>query len=191
MGRFDKKEPKLNEVKAVLQRLQGFPDDEPTVVIKRASAAPRRSPPSGAVVAAIIFVPAAAILVAVYLFTSLSPPQPEQAVVKGGEAPRVELKTDVVKAALEVARALMAKGQVKAAREQLLAMGWKGVPDAAFDVARSYDPNFLATLPEPDASPDIAEATRWYRKWYETGAKEGTVQANKESVERIIRAMGR
>ena len=28
MGRFDKKEPKLNEVKAVLQRLQGFPEDE-------------------------------------------------------------------------------------------------------------------------------------------------------------------
>jgi hypothetical protein len=190
MGRFDKKEPKLNEVKAVLQRLQGFPDDEPTVIVKRPSAAPRRSP-GGAVVAAIIFVPAAAILVAMYLFTSLSPPEPEQLVVKGGEAPKVELKTEVVKAALEAARALMAKGQVKAAREQLLAMAWKGVPDAAFDVARSYDPNFLATLPEPDAISDIAEATRWYRKWYETGAKEGTVQANKESVERIIRAMGR
>jgi hypothetical protein len=189
MGRFDKKEPKLNEVKAVLQRLQGFPDDEPTVVVKRSRPEPRRSL-GGAIVAAIIFVPAAAILVAVYLFSNVSPSEPHKVEVKG-DAPKIEIKSEAVRGALESARALMAKGQVKAAREQLLALAWKGVPDAAWDVARTYDPNYLASLPEPDAVPDIAEATRWYRKWYDAGVKDGAVTATKESVERLIRAMQR
>jgi hypothetical protein len=91
---------------------------------------------------------------------------------------------------LEVARGLMAKGQVRAAREQLLALARKGSPDAAWDVARSYDPNVLATLPQPDAAPDIPEASRWYRTWHETAVKEGMV-ANSVSVERIIGAMQR
>jgi hypothetical protein len=183
MGRFDKKEPKLSEVKAVLQRLQGFPEDE----------RPARPPPvqepsrrGGAIVAAIILAPAVAILGAVYLFTNLTTSDSRKAVVERAERPPV--KSESVKAALEVARALMAKGQVRAARERLLALAHKGSPDAAWDVARSYDPNVLATIPQADAAPDIPEATRWYRAWYESAVKEGMV-ATSVSIERIISAM--
>jgi hypothetical protein len=186
MGRFDKKEPKLNEVKAVLQRLQGFPEDEKPRTAPR-SAGARRSP-GGAIVAAIIFVPAAAILVALYVFTSLPQSDPQKAAVQSVEP--APISSEAVKAVLEAARALMAKGQVRAAREQLLAVAWKGSPDAAWDLARSYDPNVLATIPQADAGPDIPEATRWYRTWHASAVKEGMV-ANSVSIERIIGAMQR
>jgi hypothetical protein len=190
MGRFDKKEPKLNEVKAVLQRLQGFPDDEPTVVVARPKRAGAPRSRGGAIVAAIIFIPAVALLVALYLFANVSPPDPHSAEV-GAEAPKVEIRSEAVKAALEAARKLMAKGQVRAAREQLLALAWQGSPDAAWDLARSYDPNVLATVPDADAAPDVPEATRWYRTWYEAAVKEGMVTPNSVSIERIIGAMQR
>jgi hypothetical protein len=92
-----------------------------------------------------------------------------------------------LKAALEAARALMAKGKVRAAREQLLALANKGSPDAAWDLARSYDPNVLVGLPA-DASPDVKEATRWYRAWYAAAVRDGLV-ADSVSLERIIGSM--
>jgi hypothetical protein len=188
MGRFDKNEPKLNEVKAVLQRLQGFPEDEK----------PAQQPPGetrsrgGSAVVVISLVLIAAVGGGAYLITTtLTPPAPPSApappkVVVESAAP--PLKSEAVKAALETARALMAKGQVRTAREQLLVLARKGSPDAAWDLARSYDPNVLKTLPGPDAAPDIAEATRWYHAWHEAAVKEGMV-ARGVSIERIIGAM--
>ncbi|MFZ1106303.1 MAG: hypothetical protein WAN86_26150 [Hyphomicrobiaceae bacterium] len=183
MGRLDRKEPKLNEVKAVLQRLQGFPEDENPAQQPPVHARPRRS---GAIVAIIILAPVVAILGAVYLFTSLITSDSRQTTVPSVE--RSPVNSEGVKAALEVGRALMAKGQVHAARQQLIALARDGSPDAAWDVARSYDPNVLATIPQPDAAPDTAEATRWYRAWYASAVKEGMV-ATSVSIERIIGAM--
>ena len=109
MGRFDKKEPKLKEVLEGLQRLQGVPDDEPTVVVARPTRAGARRSRGGALVAAIIFIPAAAILVALDLFAHLSQPDPQSAEVNA-EAPKTEIRSEAVKAALahpEVASALV------------------------------------------------------------------------------------
>jgi hypothetical protein len=190
MGRFDKKEPKLNEVKAVLQRLQGFPEDEMPAGAFSARVGARQ-PRGSAVVATIIFGLAGAVLGAAYLFGNLTSSSAPQQTAAGTTQPHSPpLRSEAVKAALESARAMMAKGQVRAAREQLLALAWKGSPDAAWDVARSYDPNVLATLPQPDATPDIPEASRWYRTWYDSAVKEGMV-ANSVSIERIIGAMQR
>jgi hypothetical protein len=188
MGRFNKKEPKLNEVKAVLQRLQGFPEDE-----KPVEQPPRVPRPSQgvAVIAGISVALVAGALGAAYLlagvFTGHAPSEPQRAVVESTKSP---VKSEVAKTALEAARALMAKGHVRAAREQLLTLAGRGSSDAAWDVARSYDPNALATIPEADAAPDIPEATRWYRIWYAAAVKEGTVGKN-VSIERIIGAMQR
>jgi hypothetical protein len=190
MGRFDKKEPKLNEVKAVLQRLQGFPEDETPVGSVLPPGADASRSHGGAVVATIIFGLAGTILGAAFLFGNLTTSAPQKTAVETTEPPPPTVRSEAVKAALEAARGLMAKGQVRAAREQLLALAWKGSPDAAWDVARSYDPNVLATLPQPDAAPDIPEASRWYRTWHETAVKEGMV-ANSVSVDRIIGAMQR
>jgi hypothetical protein len=183
MGRFGKHGPKLNEVKAVLQRLQGFPEEPAPASPQPAKEGTRSSRSRAAIVATIIFAQAAALLGVAYVFTHLTTSEPEKP-VQSAEP----IRSEAVKAALEMARGLMSKGQVRAAREQLLALARKGSPDAAWDVARSYDPNVLTTIPQADASPDIAEATRWYRTWYENAVREGLV-ANSVSIERIISSM--
>jgi hypothetical protein len=97
-------------------------------------------------------------------------------------------KTSEVRPALEAALALMTSGRVQAARQRLLAMGADGSPDVAWALARSYDPNYLGTIPAADARPDIVEATRWYRTWYAAAVKQGLV-ADSVSLERIIGSM--
>jgi hypothetical protein len=91
---------------------------------------------------------------------------------------------------LEAARGLLAKGRVRAARARLieLAAGGTAHADVAWALARAYDPNFLVTLPAPDAEPDIREATRWYREWYAAAVRQGLV-ADSVSLERIIGSM--
>jgi hypothetical protein len=86
----------------------------------------------------------------------------------------------------------MAKGQVRAARERLLALTAGGSPnaDVAWALARSYDPNVLVEVPAADAAPDIEEATRWYRAWYAAAVRQGLV-ADSVSLERIIGSMRR
>jgi hypothetical protein len=201
MARSGKKDPKLSEVKEVLQRLQGLPgESEPDGA--RAAGNQTRSAPRLASVAtaAIIFVSAAGIFGAAYVFVGIKgpeksvPPLPSGGtppVTAGTTPPRADLpKAPAVKAALEGARALMSKGRVRAAREHLLALAEQGSPDAAWDLARSYDPSVLVALAAADAGPDIKEATRWYRAWYAAAVHEGLV-ADSVSLERIIGSMQR
>jgi hypothetical protein len=117
-----------------------------------------------------------------------SPPDAQEPPGAASSSQRVDPSAPGVNSVLEGARALMAKGKVRSAREQLLALANKGSPDAAWDLARSYDPNVLAGLPAADASPDVKEATRWYRAWYAAAVRDGLV-ADSVSLERIIRSM--
>ena len=105
--------------------------------------------------------------------TPLTPPAPE---------------TQRSRAVLQAASALMTSGQVRAARTELLGVAQEGSADVAWALARSYDPNFLGAIAATDASPDVVEATRWYRTWYNIAVKQGLV-ADSVSVERIIRSM--
>jgi hypothetical protein len=91
-------------------------------------------------------------------------------------------------AALQAASVLMTSGQVQAARTELLRVAQEGSADVAWTLARSYDPNFLGAIAATDASPDVVQATRWYRRWYDIAVKQGLV-ADSVSVERIIRSM--
>jgi hypothetical protein len=207
MARSNNKDPKLSEVKAVLHRLQGF-EGEPEPATSKPAETDQRSG-RGAVVAAwgVILATTAGLLGAVYLFvlsTGRGPDPPRKAEAapartvsvplsppQAQEPPPAPQRPDPpppdVKAALEGARALMAKGKVRAAREQLLALANKGSPDAAWDLARSYDPNVLGAL-SADATPDVKEATRWYRTWYAAAVRDGLV-ADSVSLERIIGSM--
>jgi hypothetical protein len=83
---------------------------------------------------------------------------------------------------------LMASGQVQAARSALLRAMQDDSADVAFALALSYDPNYLATIPAPDAGPDVTEAKRWYRTWYDIAVKQGLV-SDRIPLERIIRSM--
>ena len=89
---------------------------------------------------------------------------------------------------LQVAVGHMTAGRIKAAREELRRLAPEDSADAAWALARSYDPNFLATIARADAGPDVAEATRWYRTWYAVSVKQGLV-ADSVSLDRIIRSM--
>jgi hypothetical protein len=82
----------------------------------------------------------------------------------------------------------MANGRVQAARRQLVRLASEGSADAAWSLARSYDPNYLGTIPSADAAADVEEATRWYQTWRTVAVKEGLV-AGSISLERIIRSM--
>jgi hypothetical protein len=92
------------------------------------------------------------------------------------------------RAAIDVAQDLLSRGQVQAARKQLLVLASADAADVAWMLARSYDPNFLVTLPNADGGPDVDQATRWYRIWYTAAVKQGLVP-NSVSVERIIGSM--
>jgi hypothetical protein len=82
----------------------------------------------------------------------------------------------------------MASGQIRAARDILLRVTNEESADIAWTLARSYDPNFLVTIQAADAAPDVTEATRWYRAWYDIAVKQGLV-ADSVSLDRIIRSM--
>jgi len=92
------------------------------------------------------------------------------------------------RAGIDVAQDLLSKGQVQAARKQLLGLASADAADVAWMLARSYDPNFLVTLPSADGSPDVEQATRWYRIWHAAAVKQGLVP-NSVSVDRIIGSM--
>jgi hypothetical protein len=211
MARSDNDDPKLSEVKAVLQRLQGFEAEPDEGTAQKPAGAETQSGGGVAVVTgAIILAMAAGLAGAAYLFVRdktpapeppatadetmarttgvpKSPPDSQEPGAGASAPPQTPPAVPEVKAALEGARALMSKGRVRAAREQLLALAGKGSPDAAWDLARSYDPNVLAALPA-DAPPDVKEATRWYRAWYAAAVRDGLV-ADSVSLERIIGSM--
>jgi hypothetical protein len=98
------------------------------------------------------------------------------------------LRSSVPRTDIDVAQELLSKGQVQAARKQLLGMSSGGNADVAWMLARSYDPNFLATIPHADAAPDVEQATQWYRTWHAAAVMQGMVP-NSVSVERIIGSM--
>lgn len=217
MARSNNKDPKLSEVKAVLQRLQGFETEPDSLAVQDApgvhEAPAGKKPRSGPAVAmgAVLLATAVGFLGGVYLFVRAMGPSPNPPVL--AESPtartaavppqgpvvdrqepaaatgpqRLDPSSPDIKGALEGARGLMAKGKVRAAREQLIPLANKGSPDAAWDLARSYDPNVLAGL-AADAGPDVKEATRWYRAWYVAAVRDGLV-ADSVSLERIIGSM--
>jgi hypothetical protein len=92
------------------------------------------------------------------------------------------------RAAIDTAQDLLSRGQVQAARKQLLGLASADATDVAWMLARSYDPNFLVTLPSADGAGDVEQATRWYRIWHAAAVKQGLVP-NSVSVERIIGSM--
>jgi hypothetical protein len=92
------------------------------------------------------------------------------------------------RAGIDAAQDLLSKGQVQAARKQLLGLASADTADVAWMLARSYDPNFLISLPSADGRPDIEQATRWYRIWHAAAVKQGLVP-NSVSVDRIIGSM--
>ena len=91
-------------------------------------------------------------------------------------------------AAVGNAQRLMDAGQIIAARRLLLRPDVAVTQDGTWRLARSYDPNYLAGVPSPDASSDKAEAAEWYSRWRDIGAAYGMTMDDLH-LRRIINSM--
>ena len=191
-------DPKLSEIRAVLQRLQTFSAEPDSVELQRETSRTDKSIAvvTGRVPAAIALTMAGAFALLGLVWLTYSPtgrtaaPATATAPPKGLAIPPVEASVSPPgpRGATEDAQGLLAGGHVQAARRQLLASVSEGTADVAWMLARSYDPNVLAAIPAADAAPDIEQATRWYRTWYAAAVSQGLVP-NSVSVERIIGSM--
>jgi hypothetical protein len=213
MDQSGREDPKLSEVKAVLHRLQGLPNEPESADFQAAGPTPRRR--RGIGVAGIAIAATAVVVAVVVAFSNVSqlvtsapkgeapktPPEttpskvaqtadPNSTSIAKASAARDAAKEPPIKAALEAAAALLNGGRVQAARQRLLAVATDSSPEVALALARSYDPNVLAQIPGADASPDVAEATRWYRAWHAAAVKQG-LALDRLSLERIIASMQR
>lgn len=91
-------------------------------------------------------------------------------------------------AVLSQAQRLMVSGDILLARETLLKSVEGGSSDIALALARSYDPNVLSSVANPNAAPDVEVAELWYRRWHASAVEEGLMRDTKP-LERIIRSM--
>ncbi len=86
------------------------------------------------------------------------------------------------------AQRLIDEGKIVAGRDLLLDGLAEQRADAALTLARSYDPNSVHLIANADATPDIEQAERWYRRWHEIAASDG-LTLDTQRIDRIIKAM--
>src|SRR5215469_16883606 len=89
---------------------------------------------------------------------------------------------------LDNARQLMDAGHIVQARKMLSQPALAASQDAAWLTARSFDPNYLATVQSADATADKGQAEEWYRRWRDIGARNG-VAMDDTRLKRLIDAM--
>jgi hypothetical protein len=65
---------------------------------------------------------------------------------------------------LERARALVRANDIAAARLIFTRLANGGVAEAAFELGRTYDPDFLEIIPLAGLKPDLEIAKQWYRR---------------------------
>jgi TPR repeat protein len=65
---------------------------------------------------------------------------------------------------LERARALVRANDIAAARLIFTRLANKGVAEAAFELGRTYDPDFLEIIPLAGLEPDLEMAKQWYKR---------------------------
>jgi len=65
---------------------------------------------------------------------------------------------------LERARALVKSNDIAAARLIFTRLANNGVAEAAFELGRTYDPEFLKTIPIAGLEPDREVAWQWYKR---------------------------
>lgn len=80
----------------------------------------------------------------------------------GAPIPREMGPSDL--AFLERARALVMSNDIAAARLIFTRLANNGVAEAAFELGRTYDPDFLKTIPVAGLEPDREVAWQWYKR---------------------------
>jgi hypothetical protein len=116
------------------------------------------------------------------------PPKPQIAPESGAAAPVSAIPDPRIGPLIENARQQMEAGHIAAARKMLLQPAFAASQDAAWLVARSFDPNYLATIQSADAAADKVQAEEWYRRWRDIGARNGAGMDDAR-LKRLIDAM--
>jgi hypothetical protein len=115
--------------------------------------------------------------------TSTPPEEASPRIPQAGAVAAVPANPDIASA-----HQLMDGGHIAAAREMLVRPDLAASQEGAWLLARSYDPNYLATLQSPDASADKRQAEEWYRRWRDTAVSNGMVMDDLR-LKRIINSM--
>jgi hypothetical protein len=103
-------------------------------------------------------------------------------------AVELQPETGAALSLLRQAQQMMVGGDILQAREILMNSADAGPPDVALALARSYDPNFLQSVTDPNAGPDVEQATLWYRRWHQAAVEQGLV-TDAQRLDRILRSM--
>jgi hypothetical protein len=198
---------RLEEVKSLLHQLQRIrsepanadQQDRPDGDAATASSEARALPVTPLIMGGAALLTAASIG-AWFLFTPQMLPNPEPAAAPqsmaiaplplpspvGAPEPRPETAMELP--LLRQAQQMMLGGDISGARAILAQSADSGPPDVALALARSYDPNFLRSVSNPNAAPDIEQATLWYRRWHNAAVQNGQI-TDALRLDRILRSM--
>jgi hypothetical protein len=119
---------------------------------------------------------------------SATPPPPVRAPVQTAATSAAAVAPAPPSPAVTSAKKMMDSGKIKAARELLLQPFLASTQDGAWLIARSYDPNYLATVASPDAAGDKAKAAEWYGRWRDIGARNGVPMDNAQ-LRRLVESL--
>jgi hypothetical protein len=203
MGRA-KPEPKLDEVKFVLRKLQRldlYADEGADPIplrgaFAKAEASKSSRKPAGkgndARPRTLLYLSAAgaaAVFVIILFATGIvSVPYSSKNLVDKTGVSGLSQDDPADNALLTEARQALSEGDALRARSALLRAEPGRHAKVAFVLAQSYDPNYLQSLPKTNGLPDKAEAKRWYEKWYELAVQSG-LEMDSGRLQRIINAM--
>ena len=90
---------------------------------------------------------------------------------------------------IQTANGLIEEGRIREARTLLLPLQDEA-PDIALLMGRTYDPGVLASVPGPDARPDVEQAAHWYRIWDERARAAGIVRDSR-ALDRLLKSLER
>ncbi len=82
----------------------------------------------------------------------------------------------------------LSAGRVSSARTRLLDLSNLNSADVSWTLARTFDPTVLRAIPQPDATANLEEAARWYRRWHGQ-ANAGGRLIDEATLERTIQSM--
>jgi hypothetical protein len=126
------------------------------------------------------------------IFTPKLSIEPSQPVLQAGtiddRSASPAVSTVPANPAIANAQQLMDSGRIVAAREMLQRPDLAASQEGAWLLARSYDPNYLATVQSPDASADKRQAEDWYRRWRDIAVRNGMVMDDLR-LKRVINSM--
>lgn len=101
-------------------------------------------------------------------------PAPEVLPAPSVILPKPQISEEEERNGMERAREVLKSSDISAARLIYESLAMKGSADAAFAMARTFDPEFYRDMPAAGLKPNIETARQWYQKAAELGSLEAS-----------------